>query len=238
MTDLIRSHIRSVEDLRGPAGRLEAVLNTGHPNATFAALVCHPHPLGGGTLHNKVVYHTMKALSSLGLPVLRFNFRGVGLSEGVFDHARGEFDDARAALDWLDSNLRLPIILAGFSFGSYVGMQAGCGDPRVKGLIGLGIPSLAEGRSYSYEFLKQCTQPKLFICGAEDQFGPRDTVEPMLQHAAEPKRMIWIAGAEHFFQGTPASPSPKLGQMQSQILDWIRETFALTNSKEPERLSR
>ena len=227
MTQVVRSHIRSVEDLHGSAGRLEAVLNTGQPDAPFAALVCHPHPLGGGTLHNKVVYHTMKAFSSLGLPVLRFNFRGVGLSEGSFDHGRGELEDARAALDWLDANLQLPVLLAGFSFGSYIGMQAGCGDSRVRGLIGLGVPVLAEGRSYSYEFLDQCMRPKLFVCGAEDQFGPRDAVRAMLEHTAEPKRMVWIEGAEHFFQGTPSSPGPKLDQMQSQILDWLGDTFAL-----------
>jgi len=229
MTQLVRSHIRSIDDLHGSAGRLEAVLNTGHPDATFAALVCHPHPLGGGTLHNKVVYHTMKAFSSLGIPVLRFNFRGVGLSDGSFDHGRGELDDAHVAVDWLNKNLKLPILVAGFSFGSFVGMQAGCGDPRVPGLIGLGVPFLAEDRSYSYEFLEYCAQPKLFICGAEDQFGPRDAVEPMLRRAADPKRMIWIEGAEHFFQGTPSSPGPKLNQMQSQILDWLHETFALNN---------
>ncbi|MCL2659207.1 MAG: alpha/beta hydrolase [Acidobacteriaceae bacterium] len=224
--------IRSVEDLRGPAGRLEAVLNTGHPQAPYAALVCHPHPLGGGSLHNKVVYHTMKAFSSLGLPVLRFNFRGVGLSEGSFDDGRGEIQDTRAALDWLDANLRLPILLAGFSFGSWVGLQAGCGDPRVQGLIGLGVPSLAEGHGYSYEFLTQCAQPKLFVCGAEDQFGPRDAVEAVLRRAAEPRRMVWIEGAEHFFQGTPSSPTPKLDQMHAQILDWLRVTFPALNSAE------
>src|ERR1700750_2844278 len=141
MTQPTSSHagpvIRSIEDLRGPAGKLEAVLNGGRPDAHFAALVCHPHPLGGGTLHNKVVYHAMKVFSGLGLPVLRFNFRGVGLSEGEFDHGAGELDDARAALDWMDSTLQLPILVAGFSFGSFVGMRAGCGDPRVPGLIGL-----------------------------------------------------------------------------------------------------
>jgi alpha/beta superfamily hydrolase len=227
MTQASPSHIHSV-DLYGPAGKLEAVLNSGRPEAPYAAVILHPHPLGGGTLHNKVVYHTMKAFSSLGLPVLRFNFRGVGLSEGVFDHGRGELDDARAALNWLDSTLRLPILLAGFSFGSFVGMQAGCGDNRVKGMIGLGVPYQAEGRSYTYEFLEQCIQPKLFLCGAEDRFGPREAVEPMLQRAADPKHMVWIEGAEHFFQGTPSSPTPKLHQMQSEILKWLQETFSLS----------
>src|SRR6185437_6443923 len=108
---------------------------------------------GGGTMHNKVVYHAMKALGSFGLPVLRFNFRGVGLSEGIFDDGRGEQDDVRAALDWLDRRFRLPILFVGFSFGSYVGLRACCGDARVKGIIGLGVPAHAEGRDYTYEFL-------------------------------------------------------------------------------------
>ncbi len=224
------SVIQSIDDLRGPAGKLEAVLNGGRPDAPFAALVCHPHPLGGGTMHNKVVYHAMKVFSGFGLPVLRFNFRGVGLSEGVHDYGPGELDDARAALDWLDTNLGLPILLAGFSFGSYIGMRAACDDARVKGIVGLGVPNLAEGRSYTYEFLEHCTQPKLFISGTEDQYGPRDKVEPMLLRAAEPKKIVWIEGAEHFFQGTPNFPGPKLSLMQEAMRQWLSETFGLTPS--------
>src|ERR1700759_74859 len=114
------SVLRTIEDLRGPAGKLESILNAGAENAPYAVLVCHPHPLGGGTMHNKVVYHTMKAFQSFGLPVLRFNFRGTELSRGEHDNARGEQDDVRAALDWLDREFGLPILFAGFSFGSYV----------------------------------------------------------------------------------------------------------------------
>src|SRR5581483_6629843 len=119
---MMQSHLgsailRTVDDLRGPAGRLEALLNAGAPGAHYAALVCHPHPLGGGTMHNKVVYHTMKAFQSLDLPVLRFNFRGTGLSEGEHDYGHGEQDDVRAAIDWLDNEFHLPLIFAGFSFG-------------------------------------------------------------------------------------------------------------------------
>ena len=231
MTETINSHagpvIRSIDDLRGPAGKLEAVLNGGRSDARFSTLVCHPHPLGGGTMHNKVVYHAMKVFSGLGLPVLRFNFRGVGLSEGTFDHGRGELDDARAALNWLDAKLHLPVLLAGFSFGSFVGMRAGCGDPRIPGLIGLGVPYRAEGRSYTYEFLEHCTQPKLFISGTEDQYGPREFVEPMLERVRDPKRIVWIEGAEHFFQGTLSSPGAKLGQMQTVMRQWLEETFEL-----------
>lgn len=227
MTEKKLSQIISVDDLRGPAGRLEALLNTGHEDAPYAVLLCHPHPKGGGTLHNKVVYHAMKTFSSLGLPTLRFNFRSVGLSEGSFDEGRGEQEDVHAALDWLEANLKLPILVAGFSFGSYVGLRAGCGDARVKGLIALGLPAHAEGRDYTYGFLSHCTQPKLFVSGDHDQYGPRSHMEAVFAAASEPKRLVWIEGAEHFFQGTTESPAPKLGQMQNEIARWLREEFGL-----------
>ena len=117
------SSIRSLF-VPGPAGRLEALLNAGSPTATHAAVVCHPHPLYGGTLHNKVVFHTMKALNSFGFPVLRFNFRGAGLSEGEHASGIGEVDDVRAALDWLEHEFTLPVVFAGFSFGAAVGLRA------------------------------------------------------------------------------------------------------------------
>src|SRR5271170_2240718 len=104
-----QSSIRSLF-LDGPAGRLEALLNAGSEDATHAALVCHPHPLYGGTLHNKVVFHAMKALNSFGFPVLRFNFRGAGLSQGEHDQGAGEVEDVRSALDWLDREFRLSIV--------------------------------------------------------------------------------------------------------------------------------
>src|ERR1700730_16834515 len=130
------SSIRSLF-LNGPAGRLEALLNTGAEDATHAAVVCHPHPLYGGTLHNKVVFHTMKALSHLGYPVLRFNFRGAGLSQGEHDHGKGEVQDVRTALDWMDAEFHLPIVFAGFSFGAAVGLRAACTDARVNAVIGV-----------------------------------------------------------------------------------------------------
>jgi len=209
--------IQSV-DLRGPAGSLEALLNTGSAQAQFTALVCHPHPMGGGTLHNKVVYHAMKALNGLGLPVLRFNFRGTGRSQGAHDEGRGEQDDVRAALDWLDREFHLPILFAGFSFGANVGLRACCGDPRVPGLIALGLPVAAEGRSYTYKYLPKCRQPKLFISGDRDQYGPAAQVEAVVATAPEPKQMIWVAGADHFFVG-------KLDQVQAAIVDWVTRNF-------------
>jgi alpha/beta superfamily hydrolase len=219
--------LRTVDNLRSPAGKLEALLNAGSPTAPFAALVCHPHPLGGGTLHNKVVYHTMKAFQSLGLPVLRFNFRGTGLSEGSHDEGRGEQDDVRAALDWLDREFSLPILFAGFSFGSYVGLNACCGDPRVHGLVALGLPIGAQGRRYQYDFLRGCAQPKLFVSGDHDQFGPVADVEAAVAFAPEPKRLLWISGVDHFFT-LPAAASPggsKLDEVRQAITSWAQECF-------------
>jgi alpha/beta superfamily hydrolase len=199
--------------LPGPAGELDALLNTGAPNATHAALVCHPHPLYGGTMHNKVVYHAMKALNHFGFPVLRFNFRGAGRSAGVHD-GRAESEDVRAALDWLEDEFHLPIIFAGFSFGAAVGLHTCCPDPRVKALISLGTPVAAEGRVYAYKFLQDCQKPKLFVSGTRDQFGPHEEIERIVQLAADPRKLVWIEGADHFFEG-------KLKEMRAAIEIWV-----------------
>ena len=224
--------LRTIDDLRGPAGRLEALLNGGAPDAPYAALVCHPHPLGGGTLHNKVVYHAMKAFQSFGLPVLRFNFRGTELSEGQHDYGQGEQDDVRAALDWLDREFHRPILFAGFSFGSYVGLRACCGDPRVVGLVALGLPAHAEGRDYEYDFLRNCPQPKLFVSGDHDPYGPAPAVEAAVALAPQPKQLVWIAGADHFFAPLdptrPAAPLPsgsKLEEVRNAMRIWARASF-------------
>jgi alpha/beta superfamily hydrolase len=213
--------IRSIDNLRGPAGQLEALLNGGSPDSDYAALVCHPHPLFGGTMHNKVAYHAMKALNSFGIPVLRFNFRGAGLSEGAHDQGHGEREDVRAALDWLDSEFKLPIVFAGFSFGASVGLRACCGDERVKGLISLGTPVHAEGRDYHYGFLSGCHAPKLFVSGDRDKYGPVSQVEAVVRSAPPPAELVWIAEADHFFAG-------KLDEMQSAIRAWVSAQFSPT----------
>jgi alpha/beta superfamily hydrolase len=219
-----------LDNLHGPAGRLEALLNSGRPDAPYSALVCHPHPAGGGTMHNKVVYHAMKALSSFGLPVLRFNFRGVGLSQGTHDHGHGEQHDVRAALDWLDAAFHRPVLFAGFSFGAQVGLRVCCGDARVLGLIALGLPVQAPTRNYTYDFLPQCSAPKLFISGDHDSFAPRELLTAVYQSVPEPKRMVWIAGADHFIQGIPDSPGAKLKLMQAEMRQWLSETFILQST--------
>ncbi len=210
--------LRSIDDLRSSAGRLEALLNTGTPDAKYAVLICHPHPLGGGTMHNKVVYHAMKAFHTFGLPILRFNFRGTGLSEGEHDDGRGEREDVRAALDWLGREYGLPILFAGFSFGANVGLQVCCGDERVRGMVALGLPVHAEGRAYHYEFLAECRAPKLFISGTLDQYGPMEEVKAAVAHAPGAAQILWIEGAEHFFVG-------KLDQVQAGIRSWLTTLF-------------
>jgi uncharacterized protein len=210
--------------LEGPAGKLEALLNAGADSATYAALVCHPHPLFGGTLHNKVVFHAMKALNSFGFPVLRFNFRGAGLSHGEHDHGNGETDDVRAALDWLDGEFHLPLIFSGFSFGAAVGLRPACEDSRVKALIGLGTPvgpvaaDTETPRTYTFDFMNNCAKPKLFVSGARDQFGPRAKLEELFTLVPEPKELVLIEGADHFFEG-------RLREMRETIENWIRESL-------------
>jgi uncharacterized protein len=208
--------------LDGPAGRLEALLNSGAENATHAALVCHPHPLFGGTLHNKVVFHTMKALNTFGFPVLRFNFRGTGLSHGEHDYGNGEVDDVRTALDWLDAEFHLPLIFGGFSFGAAVGLRAACPDPRVKALIGVGVPVVPvaadkeEPRVYTFDFLRDCSLPKLFVSGTRDQFGPSAKLQELVNSVPEPKKLVLIEGGDHFFEG-------RLKELREAIETWLRE---------------
>ena len=211
--------------LVGPAGRLEALLNAGSPNATHAAVVCHPHPLYGGTLHNKVVFHAMKALNHFGFPVLRFNFRGTGLSEGEHTNGIGEVEDVRAALDWLEREFTLPVIFAGFSFGAAVGLRAAYPDDRVSALIALGLPAVAvadrnEERVYDFEFLRACTKPKLFVSGSRDQFAPKGKLEALVNTFADPKKLVRIEAGDHFFEG-------RLKEMRVAIEEWTRETLSV-----------
>src|SRR5271166_4608893 len=198
--------------LPGPVGRLEAMLWTTSPaNPDLVALVCHPHPLFGGTMHNKVVFQAAKALHRRAIPVLRFNFRGTGQSEGEHDKGRGEQDDVRAGLDFLAAEFPdRPILLAGFSFGSWVGLRVGCEDARVTKLIGLGLP--ANDSDFSY--LRSCAKPKLIIQGGNDQFGSRSNVESLFATIPEPKHLVIVDGADHFFAG-------KLDQVGAAIDAWI-----------------
>ena len=231
------SSIRSLF-LDGPAGRLEALLNSGAANATHAAVVSHPHPQFGGTLHNKVVFHAMKALNSFGFPVLRFNFRGTGLSQGEHDHGIGEVEDVRTALDWLDAEYHLPLVFAGFSFGAAIGLRAACADLRVHTIIGIGTPVVPvaaetqEARVYTFDFVRECAKPKLFVSGARDQFGPRAKLEALVGSLPEPKKLVIIEGADHFFEG-------RLREMREAIEAWVREAVENTAvSSQPSAVSK
>ena len=207
--------------LEGPVGRLEALLNAGVPDAAYAAVVCHPHPLFGGTLHNKVVFHAMKALNGFGFPVLRFNFRGAGLSPGEHDHGNGEVEDVRAALEWLDQEFHLPLIFAGLSFGAAVGLLAACSDARVKAAIGLGLPvSPIDDRTYDFSFLQSCAKAKLFVSGDRDQFGTPRQLEALVHGIAGAKKLVLIAGADHFFEG-------RLRELRAAIEQWLGEAVNL-----------
>ena len=199
--------------LDGRAGRLEAILWKPTGAARLAALVCHPHPLFGGTMHNKVVYQAAKSLDSLGLPVLRFNFRGAGLSAGTHDRGGGEQEDVKAALDFLATEFPgLPLLLAGFSFGSWVGLRVGCADERVQELIGIGTPV----NSSDFSYLRNCEKPKLFVHGANDEHGDVVKLEQLVESLPGDNRLVVVPGAEHFFVG-------KLDQVDAAIRAWVTE---------------
>jgi alpha/beta superfamily hydrolase len=205
----------------GPAGGLEALLNEGARTAAFAALVSHPHPLGGGTLHNKVVYHAMKVLNDplwgFGFPVLRFNFRGAGLSQGLHD-GEAEAEDVQAALAWLHDEYHLPIVAVGFSFGAAMTLAAcsGSAPSPVSAIACLGLPVEAEGRTYSYPGLSNITLPKLFLSGDSDQYAPASKLVQVVTSAANPKQMTLIPGADHFFTG-------RIEPMQQALAGWLLE---------------
>ena len=207
-----------------PHGRLEAILKEpraeGGAGARGAALVLHPHPLHGGTMHNKVVFRTARALNDVGMVSLRVNFRGVGHSTGVHTGARGgEQEDARVALDYLvEKYPDLPVTLAGFSFGARVGLEVGTYDERVRWLVGVGTPVSIEERDYDFSFLRDCRKPLLLVHGERDEFG---TVEDLraLARQVPPEarvRVEVIPGAGHFFD-------EQLEDLRRVIAGWAEE---------------
>ncbi len=204
--------------LQGPVGRLEASLSVSQIDehsepVRLAGLVCHPHPLYGGTMHNKVVFQVARTLQALCLPVLRFNFRGAGLSQGEHDGGRGEQDDVRAALRYLAEQFpESRIVLAGFSFGAWVGLRVGCEESRVVDLIGLGLP--VDNSDFSY--LKSCTKVKLFVQGTADPYGARANVEALYAQVPEPRALVFVEGADHFFTG-------QLDAVGEAIRQWLEQ---------------
>jgi len=189
--------------LDGPAGRLEALLEEpgfeeGDGESREAALVCHPHPRHGGTMHNKVVYRIARGLRSAGAVVLRFNYRGVNLSEGEYAHGEGELDDARAALAYLRGRYPgLPFTLAGFSFGSRIVLRLGCQGIGARRVIAVGFPTAYKDSSY----LEACAVPRFFIQSTRDQYGPVSELEPLVASLPDPKKLVLVEAADHFFAG-------------------------------------
>jgi hypothetical protein len=185
--------------LSGPAGRLEALLEEPEEQSPqLAVLLCHPHPQFGGTMHNKVVYRLARGLRAAGAVVLRFNFRGVGASGGEYGDMVGETEDARMALGWLRERYpELPFALAGFSFGARAITELGCATEGARFLLAAGFST----RLGSTAYLGTCTAPKVFVQSTHDQFAPRDEFERAYAEFAEPKRVVWIEAADHFFAG-------------------------------------
>ena len=181
---------------RGPAGVIEGLWKeaSGEAPRRGTAVFGHPHPLHGGTLHNKVVYRAAQALSRAGYDTLRFNFRGVGLSEGRYDAGFGEVEDYRAALDEAERTGGVPIVAGGFSFGSAVGLKAAARDRRVEAFIALGLPLATE----SGRMVPKPEMPALFVVGEKDAYGPPGELERFVAGAYP---VVVIPGADHFFDG-------------------------------------
>ncbi len=200
-------------DFHGPAGRLEAILMLPEAPPVAAAVVCHAHPSQGGMMHFKVVFRAAKALQSAGLAALRFNFRGVGRSEGAYDHGAGEQEDARAALFELQDRFPgLPLVLGGFSFGSAVALRVAARDRRVRAAFSLGYPiALEADRSH----LAGITAPRLFVQGEDDQYGPGEALRALAEALPPPRDVVVIPGADHFFDG-------HLDALQGVVADWAR----------------
>lgn len=200
-------------------GQLEAILKEprqGDPKGV--ALVLHPHPLGGGTMHNKVVFRAAAALNDASLTVLRINFRGVGQSTGEHDEGRGERDDVRVGLDYLSQQYPgSRITVCGFSFGSRVGLEVGIQDPRVSFLIGIGTPL----GKYDFSFLAQCRKPLLLVHGEHDEFGDVDQLRKLVAELEPnvPVQLVVIPGAGHFFDN-------QLDELKRAITDWATEKHA------------
>lgn len=183
--------------LAGAAGRLESLLEEpeqGEP--VQAALVCHPHPQHGGTMHNKVVYRTARGLRRAGAVVLRFNYRGVNLSEGAYDHGEGELDDARVELAWLRARYPgLPFTIAGFSFGSRIALRLAAEEPQATRVIAVGFPT----KYRDFDRFLSSPVPRVFVQSTNDEFGPRPEFEQFFERVEGAKKMVWIESRDHFF---------------------------------------
>jgi alpha/beta superfamily hydrolase len=210
----------------GPAGRLEAVLMPPAGEVLAAAVVCPAHPLHGGMMHFKPVFRAAKALQSAGVAALRFNFRGVGRSEGEHDFGIGEQEDARAALFELERRFPgSPLALGGFSFGSSIALRVAVRDPRVQGVVALGYPFLSRAEAAS---LDEVRQPRLFVQGENDEFGPGEALRSLVGALAPPSEVVVVGGADHYFTG-------HLDALHAAVASWAARRPWRAGSALPER---
>jgi len=193
--------------------QLEAVLREPHNLPLRGAVaLCHPHPAYGGTMDNRVVFRAGKAAVAAGFAALRFNFRGVGNSTGSFNQGIGEKDDVACVIDWLGRKYPGTLLaLIGFSFGAWVGLQVGCADPRIRAVVGLGLPL----NFYDFDFLIENLKPALFIAGTQDEFCPHDRMQRLARRLPPTSRVHLIEGADHFFVR-------ELDQVQSLVTNFFR----------------
>lgn len=191
---------RRIESLfiPGPAGRLEALLEEPDEAAPIeAALVCHPHPQHGGTMHNKVVYRLARGLRKNGCVVLRFNYRGVNLSEGEYGESVGETEDARVVMGELRNRYPgLPLVASGFSFGSRIALRLAVDEPGIGRVIAVGFPTKYPNR----EYVHQVRVPKYFVHSTHDEFGPQPDMAAFYDSLPQPKHLDWVESVDHFFK--------------------------------------
>ena len=203
--------IRTLQ-IAGPAGRLEAVLTVPDGEPVAAGIVCHPHPLFGGTMQSKVVFRVSKVLVDQGLAAMRFNFRGTGASQGVHDEGRGEHDDVRAALDELEKlHPGLPLIAGGHSFGAVMALRVGVDDSRVRAMFALGFPIDLVTRT---SFLDQCFKPILFVQGEHDEVGNAEKIRALVARRPKARSAVIVPGSDHLFDG-------KLGELEQGVSGWV-----------------
>jgi uncharacterized protein len=204
--------------IEGPAGRLEAVLRVACP-ARGAAVIAHPHPQFGGTLHNPVVFHADRELWRAGLTTLRFNFRGVGSSDGVYDEARGEVDDVGAAVSWLRGvAIGQPLVTVGYSFGSYCSLEWMLRDETVAGLVAVGLP-LA---TWSFAALVELGRPVAVVQGSEDEYGSPALVQALLARRKGRSALSIIPGASHLFSDRAQEVGLAVAKAVDELLVSVR----------------
>jgi alpha/beta superfamily hydrolase len=218
-----RNMTRPIREIQGPAGRLEALLESpvleGNRPARAAVVFAHPLPTEGGTMHTKVVFRATKALASVGCAVLRFNFRGVGGSEGTWDEGPGELADYRAALDAMASQYpHTELWAAGFSFGSYVALTVGATDDRVRLLLGIAPPV----DRYDFSAVRSSPKPKFLIQAERDEICPLKRAYEFYGQLSEPKELVIIDGADHLFDG-------KVSEVADAVVDLLQDYQTPTN---------